>query len=97
MRNIALRTEARTEFLEAIVDYEAAREGLGARFDAEVDRLLGRIASAPKQFPEIEPGCRRALVRGFPYGVFFTASEDEIVVLAILHLRRAPGTWKARR
>jgi toxin ParE1/3/4 len=97
MRRLELRLEARAEFVEAIVNYETAREGLGARFDAAVDRLLSRMASAPGQFPEIEPGYRRALVHGFPYGIFFTATEDEVVVLAIVHLHRAPETWKGRR
>jgi plasmid stabilization system protein ParE len=97
MRRIELRLEARAEFVEAIVGYEGAREGLGARFDAAVDRLLARIASAPQQFPEIEPGCRRALVHGFPYGVFFTATESHVIVLAIVHLHRAPETWQGRR
>jgi toxin ParE1/3/4 len=92
MRRFELRREARAELVEAIVQYETARAGLGARFDAEVDRLLSRITSAPAQFSEIEPGYRRALVRGFPYGIFFTATKDEVVVLAIIHLHRAPET-----
>jgi plasmid stabilization system protein ParE len=97
MRKLELRLEARTEFLQAIDWYEQRRKGLGSRFKAEVDRVLARIQTAPLHFPEIEPGYRRALVDVFPYGIFFVPKENEIVVLAVLHHRRDPETWKARR
>lgn len=97
MKRLELRLEARAEFLHAIRRYEAQRVGLGARFKAEVDRTLTRIATAPQQFPQIEPGYRRAVVHNFPYGVFFTAMEEEIVVLANLHSRRNPEIWKSRQ
>jgi toxin ParE1/3/4 len=97
VKSLELRLEARAEFLEAMLWYEAERTGLGARFDAQVDRVLSRIQAAPQQFPEIEPGFRRALVHGFPYGVFFAVREHEIVVLAVLHLHRDPETWRSRR
>src|SRR5262245_43632002 len=97
MRKLELRLEARAEFLEAIDWYEGRRAGLGARFKAEVDRVLARIQLGPQHFPEIEPGYRRALVDVFPYGIFFAPKETEIVVLAVLHHRRDPETWKSRR
>lgn len=99
MRELTLRQEARAELLEAIAWYEAERPGLGGRFNAEVERLLARILESPRQFPEIDPGIRRGLVRGFPYGLFFAAQDevdDEILVLAVLHLHRDPPTWKNR-
>jgi hypothetical protein len=36
------------------------------------------------------------LTRDFPYGVFFTTEADLVTVLAVLHLRRPPDTWKRR-
>jgi len=97
MKSLEFRFEAKTEFLDAIQWYEAKRVGLGARFKAEVDRLLTRIQTSPQQFPEIEPGYRRAFVHSFPYGIFFAVEEREIVVLAVLHHRRDPKVWKRRR
>jgi plasmid stabilization system protein ParE len=97
VKRLELRLEARAEFLDAIRWYEAERTGLGARFEGEVDRVLTRIQASPQQFPEIEPGYRRAFLRGFPYAVFFAASTDQTVVLAVLHFHRNPETWKSRR
>jgi toxin ParE1/3/4 len=43
--------------------------------------------------PEVRPGVRRALLRRFPYGVFFAAGDVAITVLAVLHHRRSPRRW----
>jgi plasmid stabilization system protein ParE len=59
--------------------------------------VFARLLDYPFQFPEIEEGARRALVRDFPYGVFFTAEDNLIRVLAVLHPHRHPDTWKDRR
>jgi hypothetical protein len=32
----------------------------------------------------------------FPYGVFFAVDDDEVLVLAVVHLHRHPDTWKNR-
>lgn len=97
MRKLTFRQEARAEFLAAIAWYEAERPGLGGRLNAEVERLLARVLESPQQFPEIDPGVRRGLVRSFPYGIFFAAFAEEILVLAVLHLHRDPALWKDRR
>jgi len=97
MKVLAFRWEAREELLEAVVWYETERAGLGSRFEKQVDRVFSRIEKTPKQFPEVEPGYRRALVHGFPYGIFFTEDDDEIIVLAVMNLYRDPERWKSRR
>lgn len=38
----------------------------------------------------------RSLLRRFPYGVFFTADEQVVRVVACLHVRRDPKTWSER-
>lgn len=39
---------------------------------------------------------RRALLRHFPYGVYFVEGPDDVAVLAVLHLHRDPDMWKSR-
>lgn len=69
MRRLSFRLEAQTEMFEAAAWYEAEREGLGLRFEQELHKVLARIEEAPRQFPEIEPGARRALLHRFPYAI----------------------------
>jgi hypothetical protein len=39
---------------------------------------------------------RRALLRKFPYGVFYFVFDDTVVVLACFHTRRDPKDWQKR-
>jgi hypothetical protein len=39
---------------------------------------------------------RRALVRRFLYGVSSSEESGGILVVAVMHLHRAPGYWKER-
>jgi hypothetical protein len=38
----------------------------------------------------------RALLHTFPYAVYFQTSDEIVVVLAVLHLRRDPKVWRGR-
>ncbi len=94
MWRLDVSSEAELEIFEAALRYEREREGLGFRFEAQVNTIFARLVENPFQCPAIEEGARRALVRDFPYGVFFTTKADLITVLAVLHLHRHPDTWK---
>jgi hypothetical protein len=68
-----------------------ARQGLGDTF---TDRdLLERLVEAPFSYLMIYRAVRRALVRDFPYSVFFLVEETRVVVLAALHQMRDPAAW----
>ena len=93
---LIVRPEAEEDIEDSALWYERRQQGLGARFLYEVDQLQNRIVDAPLQFPQIEKGVRRGLLRHFPYGTYFTNDADRIVILAVLHLRRHPDTWRHR-
>jgi hypothetical protein len=97
MWRLDVSSEAELEIFEAALRYEREREGFGFRFEAQVNTVFARLLENPFQFPVIGEDVRRALVRDFPYGVFFMTQADLITVLAVLHLRRHPDTWKRRR
>ncbi|XXT14767.1 hypothetical protein WME94_31425 [Sorangium sp. So ce429] len=96
MRQLEIRQEAEVEIFDAALRYERERRDLGFRFESEVDVTIRRAIENPLQFPEIEPGIRRAVVRIFPYGVFFLLEEPLVLVIAVLHLHRHPDAWKGR-
>jgi len=41
-------------------------------------------------------GFRRRLLRRFPYGILYKEEESQIVIVAVMHLRRRPGYWRNR-
>ncbi len=88
--------EAERDIEETAFWYEQQREGLGVEFVLELDAVLERVQTAPRQFPEIEPRVRRALLRRFSYAVYFVIEEDSVGVFAILRQSRDPRVWKAR-
>ena len=96
MKRHQLRIEAEIDLFEAALWYETEREGLGFDFDTEVHHTLDRIAENRMLFPVIGRNIRRAIVDRFPYGVFFIEHEEDRIVIGILHLHRAPETWRAR-
>ncbi|MEO7963026.1 MAG: type II toxin-antitoxin system RelE/ParE family toxin [Gemmatimonadaceae bacterium] len=88
--------EAAAELEEAVQWYERRSVGLGLEFARVIRAVFALIERAPLQFPEAMPGIRRAVVRRFPYAVYFTASGDQQRVLAVFHHRRDPAGWQSR-
>lgn len=95
-RRLVLRVQAEHDIDEAASWYESEKAGLGLKFIQDVNLLLERIEDNPFQFPVIHGETRRGMARRFPYGAFFTVGEENIVVLAVVHLHRHPDTWKKR-
>ena len=77
--------------------YENERAGLGHEFLDELRATYDRVADGPLKYQHLRSGIRRALVRRFPYGVYFAVEDDVIVVLAVLHASRDPAEWQRRR
>jgi hypothetical protein len=50
----------------------------------------------PERFPVVHLQCRRALLRRFPYAVYFVPSVDLISVVGCMHARRDPRRWEER-
>jgi len=96
MMLVELTSSAESDIGDAAVAYELERRDLGFRFEEEVDRVIAAIADNPRQYQIVEPDVRRALVRVFPYSVYFTIVSDRARVFAVLHQHRNPETWKTR-
>jgi plasmid stabilization system protein ParE len=94
---LLLSPEADLDLAEAFGWYEAQRPGLGSEFFAEVAHVLERIEDAPFQYAVVQGETRRAIVRRFPYAVFFVADPDVVTVTAVMHGRRDPRAWQTRR
>jgi plasmid stabilization system protein ParE len=94
---IVLRPEAEADLQEARDWHEAQRPGLGSEFMGEVDTVFQHVATAPQRFPKLHGEIRRALVRRFPYAVYFLSNKTRIVVVGVLHQRRDPAVWRRRQ
>jgi plasmid stabilization system protein ParE len=50
----------------------------------------------PLQFPAIHRAVRRALVRRFPYTLFYVIEDEQVTVIACWHASRDPRQWQQR-
>jgi ParE toxin of type II toxin-antitoxin system, parDE len=89
--------EAEAEFHKAIAYYENYERGLGYDFSIEVRSAIQNILNYAAAWPLLEDDIRRCLVNRFPYGVVYSIEQDEIFILAVMHLRRSPDYWKNRQ
>ena len=94
---LVFRPEAEAELLVVRDWYEAGGVGLGTAFAAAVETTVTAILQNPLAYPRVKGDTRRALVRRFPYAVYFHAAGDEIIILAVMHGRRNPRHWRSRR
>lgn len=91
-----VRPAAEADIAEAALWYESRSLGLGGEFVRAVDVCLTEIRRNPESFPQIYKTTRRALLRRFPYAVYFVFSAIAIRVLACMHIKRDPRRWQRR-
>ena len=94
--NYSFHPEAEKEFLSAIDYYEEHKFGLGSEFAIEVYSTIENIISIPTAWPLLAFDMRRCLTQRFPYGIIYSIEEDNIFILAVMHLYREPDYWKSR-
>jgi len=93
---IIVRPEATREVQEAFNWYEEKSEGLGLEFLRAADACIAGIKRNPLASPTIYQDIRRALLRRFPYALFYIIKEERIIVLACFHAKRDPIDWMRR-
>jgi toxin ParE1/3/4 len=77
--------------------YENERSGLGLEFLDELRTVYDRMVDGPLKYQELRSGIRRALLRRFPYAVYFVIEGAVVVVLAVLQATRDPAVWQRLR
>ena len=93
---IRFTPDADAELAEARQWYAHQREDLDIEFMERIDAALLRIVRNPHLYPIVYRTLRRAVVRRFPFAVFYEVTADEIQVVAVFHSRRNPEVWKSR-
>jgi plasmid stabilization system protein ParE len=93
---ILVSREARTDIAEAVAALRDISPALSNRFGAELDRVYSSIAEYPEMYPVVHKTFRRALLRKFPYSVFYIVDESVILIVGVVHQSRDESTWKRR-
>jgi plasmid stabilization system protein ParE len=95
-RPLILRLSAEADIEAAYRWYEEQSPGLGTEFLRAVEASLSSIERNPELYSQQYRRARRALLRRFPYALFYVIQPDLIEVIGCIHVRRHPSRWRSR-
>jgi len=88
--------EAQQDVDAAYSWYEDRRSGLGEEFLSCVDACIQTISRMPELYAKVHEEYRRALVRRFPYAIFYEYNGGKVIVYSIFHTSMDPKKWRSR-
>jgi len=87
---------ARADIRSAVRWYEHIDPNLAFRFRQETLAIRGRIERFPFQFRIMRGTTRRALLKRFPYSIYFYLKDGKASVIGVVHQRRSDNIWMDR-
>ncbi|HMF31401.1 MAG TPA: type II toxin-antitoxin system RelE/ParE family toxin [Candidatus Lokiarchaeia archaeon] len=96
MNQIAFLPDAEEEMNAAARFYDLQVDGLGEDFLSELQFALQSIQKFPYRWSIFEEDFRKYRLKKFPYNIFYSVSEDQIIIIAVAHQKRKPDYWKNR-
>jgi plasmid stabilization system protein ParE len=93
---LIIAPEAQQDVDEAYGWYEDRRPGLGEEFLDCVDACIQVVLRMPELFAKAHLDYRRALVRRFPYAVFYEYTGGKVIVYGIFPASLDPQKWRSR-
>jgi plasmid stabilization system protein ParE len=93
---LIIAPEAQQDVDEAYSWYEDRRPGLGEEFLDCVDACIQVVLRMPELYAKAHLDYRRALVRRFPYAVFYEYTGGKVIVYGIFHASLDPQKWRSR-
>jgi len=87
-RRIILSPDAQADVSAIERWYRAKDPSLAFAFRTELRSTLRVVTQYPHAFLKVRGRTRRALMKQFPYVVYFRVANGEVSVLAVLHERR---------
>ena len=76
--------------------YRRQRPGHDRAFRSALGATLRSIGAMPETRQVIHSDARRATIEGFPHGVFYRLTPDQVVVFAVKHPSQHPSSWQSR-
>jgi plasmid stabilization system protein ParE len=96
MPTTAYLPEARDDIDAAYVHFESRQPGLGDRFVDELKRVVGLIESNPHLYGVVFDRVRAAMLRRFPYVIYYQEQTGQLLIVAVRHGHDNPAVWQSR-
>jgi plasmid stabilization system protein ParE len=88
--------EAQKEFDEAYDHYEEQKEGLGEDFAKCVQDQIDYLKMNPKIHAKVYKEARRAVVKRFPYCIYYVIEKDRVIIASVFFTGQDPSKWQSR-
>ena len=95
-RPVIFIPEADEDIVESYRWYETQATGLGEEFLRCVEASLETIQRHPFLYRALVDNFRCAIIRKFPYEIFYEATDESIVVHSVFHCSQDPMKWRKR-
>lgn len=95
--HLTIIPEAEHDLLLAYNWYELNKPGLGSIFLFSVESTLFSIERSPKIYAAVDGVFRRALLRRFPFAVYYVEKRKHIYVIAFFHVKQDLKKMKKRK
>jgi plasmid stabilization system protein ParE len=96
VENFVIRPLAVQDMQEGFDWYESKSAGLGREFLEAIDLCFSAIRKNPKAFTPVKEKYRRALVKRFPYAIYFRFEDDCVTIHSVFHTSQNPRKWMKR-
>ena len=93
---VKFQPDAESDVADAAAWYENQRKGLGAEFLDEILSTCDVLGENPELFPVVHRNTRRAVIKKFPFGIYYRTEDDFVSIIAVMHGSRDPKNWKDR-
>jgi plasmid stabilization system protein ParE len=93
---LVVSPEAARDIADAVAWLRERSPGLPNRFGAEIEDVYASIIEHPEMYPLVYRRLHRAIMRRFPYSVFYVVDAGAIVVIGVIHQARDESAWKRR-
>ena len=87
---LVFRKEVEDDIVLAYHWYEVKSSGLGEEFIRVFRTSIAEVERHPMAWRKVYNEFRRCLLRRFPYAVYYTVKDDEILIYAVVHGARNP-------
>ena len=95
-RTLIILPDAEKDAANAYNWYEQQEPGLGEEFLRCIDARIQLIRRNPEIYQVVHETYRKAIVRRFPYVIFYDHSETIVTVYAVLHCSQNPKKWQSQ-
>jgi plasmid stabilization system protein ParE len=92
--SLSFLPEIEEDVIAGYLWYEEKSPGLGEEFLRMFYACAGELPRNPLLYSKVYKEFRRRLLRRFPYAIYFTVEDDQIIVFGLFHCARDPRTVK---